>query len=287
MLDAPAALALLAALFFGLGLVLSQRGLAHLPPAAGARLSVPAATALLWMIAPITVDWRAASLAAAALFAAIGLLFPATVTLLTFESNRRMGPGVAGALGNLAPFFAVLGAVLLLGEALRPAQALGLAIILAGAALLSLDRHWAGRAWPLAALALPLAAAAIRGLVQPVTRLGLELWREPVAAALIGYSVSSLVLLTLVRAPPASPGAGSRAGRAWFVAAGLANGAAVLTLYAALARGPVGLVAPLVATYPVATLAIGAVLLRTGRPPPMLLGGVALTVAGVAILIRG
>jgi hypothetical protein len=37
-------------------------------------------------------------LSAAGLFAVIGLLFPAAVTLLNFESNRLMGPNIAGAV---------------------------------------------------------------------------------------------------------------------------------------------------------------------------------------------
>ena len=45
---------------------------------------------------------------------------------------------------------------------------------------------------------------------------------------------------------------------------GLLNGLAVLTMYAALARGPVAVVAPLVACYPLATLAFSRLLLGAG-----------------------
>ena len=56
-------------------------------------------------------------------------------------------------------------------------------------------------------------------------------------------------------------------------------------MYAALARGPVALVAPLVATYPLATLAFGAVALRSTRIGGRVGLGVAITVAGVALLL--
>ena len=67
---------------------------------------------------------------------------------------------------------------------------------------------------------------------------------------------------------------------------GLLNGLAVLLMYAALAHGPVALVAPLVACYPLATLAFSR-LLGTGGVSLTAGLGVAITVAGVALLLRG
>ena len=48
------------------------------------------------------VVWRALPI-----FAAIGLVFPALLTFLTFASNRALGPVATSTLGNLAPLFAV------------------------------------------------------------------------------------------------------------------------------------------------------------------------------------
>jgi hypothetical protein len=59
--------------------------------------------------------------------------------LSNFESNRLMGPNIAGAVGGLA--------------------------------------------------------SAIRGFVQPVVKLGLEHWPNPIAAVVIGYTVSSIVVI--------------------------------------------------------------------------------------------
>src|SRR5579883_765603 len=130
--DLATTLALTAALLFGLALVITQLGLAHLPPRLGAQVSLVTSTALFWLLSPLPVDWHGWSGRAALLFALVGLLFPASVTLLAYESNRRMGPNVAGALGNLTPLFAVLLATVFFGEALRPAQALGIAAIVLG-----------------------------------------------------------------------------------------------------------------------------------------------------------
>jgi hypothetical protein len=74
-------------------------------------------------------------------------------------------------------------------------------------------------------------------------------------------------------------------GHLWFVLIGVLNGLAVLLLYAALANGPVALVAPLVATYPLVTI-VGSMLLH-GRIEggSWLAIGVALTVLGVMLLL--
>lgn len=286
MIDTAVFLALASSLCFGLGLVLTQFGLRHVPPAQGALVSVPSSTALMWLLAPLLLDLHGFALGGAVVFALVGLLFPATVTLLTFEANRRMGPNVAGTLGNLAPLFALLLAAILFGEVPGLAQAVGIAAILLGIAVLTLDRRWLDQSWPWWAALFPLTAAAIRGIIQPVTKLGLGFWPSPFAAVLIGYSVSSLVIAaTVLRRARRAPFRLGFWGAAWFAAVGLANATAVLLLYAALAAGPVTLVSPLVATYPLLTLALTALLLPCAQIVARLALGVALTVAGVAILI--
>src|SRR5262245_33673423 len=122
----PVALALVAALCFGTALVLTQFGLRHTSPRRGALVSIPTSTALLWLLAPALLSWDGARSDAIAIFLAVGLLFPAGVTLLTFMANRRMGPSVTGALGNLTPLIAIGLAVVLVGEALRPRHGVGI-----------------------------------------------------------------------------------------------------------------------------------------------------------------
>ena len=60
----------------------------------------------------------------------------AAVALLNFDSNRLMGPNISGAVSGLAPLFAVLPALILLGEHLRFLQLSGIAAITAGVVLM-------------------------------------------------------------------------------------------------------------------------------------------------------
>lgn len=284
---AVVALALGAAACFGLSLVLTRIGLRYLTALRGACVSLPTTALAFLALAPAFLDTGGFQAGSAALFALAGCLFPASVTLLTFEGNRRVGPAITGALGNLTPLFAVLVALLLLGEVPSLGQLAGIAVILSGVLLIvGAPRAVPDQAFGWA-VALLLAAAVIRGAVQPVVKLGLESWPSPYAATLIGYAMSALIVLAV--------GFGregaviipfGRRGWPWFVPVGLLNGLALLSIYAALARGPVAVVAPLVACYPLATLAFSRLLLGSGGLTLGAGAGVAITVAGVALLLR-
>ena len=257
-----------------------------MPPWLGAAVSVPTSTLLFWCLAPFLVDLTKADLHAIILFICVGLLFPAAVTLLNFESNRLMGPNIAGAMSGLAPVFAVLLALALLGESIHLVQFLGIAAIVAGVMFMYRDRRQNLQHWSPWMLSLPLAAAVIRGAVQPVIKLGLQHWPSPTAAVVIGYSISSAVLIFAAFVhDPKLIRRFDRRGALWFAAVGLCNGLSVLSLYAALGRGPVALVAPLVASYPLVTLLLSFVFLKHEHIGPQIVAALAVLVGGVVLLI--
>jgi len=270
---------------FGAGFVLTQFGLRRMPPWLGVAISIPTSTVLFWCLAPTFVDPGEGSLKAVVLFACVGLVFPGAVALLNFESNRLMGPNIAGALSSLTPVFAVLLAIIILGERIRGPQLLGLAAIVVGIGLmyrvrvnLSARSRWL--------LTLPLAASAIRGVIQPIVKLGFDWWPNPIAAVVVGYTVSSAVLIisALARAGWTIPDIDHR-GAFWFAAVGLCNGLSVLAMYAALEYGPVTVVSPLIAGYPLVTLLLSRAFLEKEEVGPQLIGGVTGAVCGVVLLL--
>lgn len=270
---------------FALALVITQFGLRTIGPLSGAGISVPTTAALFLALSPFTADLSQWHAGGAALFAAAGLVFPAVVTLLTFASNRHIGPSLTGALGNLSPLFAVGIAVILLGETPRAVQLVGVATVCLGVMLLVTDRWRATPETALLVLGLPLLAALLRGLTQPVVKLGLGDWPSPFAAVTIGYSVSAIVVRLALGLTGAHPSRSRGSDRLWFVGVGLCNGAAVLLLYTALARGPVSTVAPLVACHPLITLVLNRMMHPGGPLGAVAATGVALTVAGIAALL--
>lgn len=287
-MSAAILLAFASAAFLGTGVVMTQLGLRTIRPLSGASISVPSFTLLFLALSPLLLQdepfvWRGV-----AIFAAIGLVFPAALTFLTFASNQAQGPVITSTLGNLAPLFAVSLAVVLLHEPLRAPQLTGIVIAVTGAVIITVTRPRDLGHWRSFALLLPLSAAMLRGVVPPVAKLGLEVWPSPLGACLVGYVTSSLVVLAVqrlrtgrfVEAAPTS-------GRLWFAATGICNGLSVLTMYAAVRSGPITLVAPLGAIYPLVTVALSAILLKHIDITARTVSGTALTVAGVALVLAG
>jgi drug/metabolite transporter (DMT)-like permease len=102
--------------------------------------------------------------------------------------------------------------------------------------------------------------------------------------ALSGMLLASALLLTLLVLATPTPLIGSFAGWYLIVATGLGVMAATLLLYAGLARGPIGMVAPIVGAYPAFNLLIGLV---AGIVPSGVQWLAILTVmAGVAVVAR-
>lgn len=281
-------LAFASALFFGAGVVITQFGLRYIHPLSGAALSIPAFTAFFVLASPILlrgddIVWRAIPI-----FAAIGVVYPALLTLLTFASNRALGPVVTSALGNVAPLFSVVLAVLVLNEPLHALQFGGIIIAVMGVALITVTRTGDARDWRTWMLLLPLSAALLRGVMPPFIKIGLEVWPNPVAAGLTGYIFSSLTVLAVERVRSGSfIVKGPLVGRLWFAVNGLVNGVATLLLYAAVGAGRVSVVVPLIATYPLITMGLSALVLTNVRITAKLACGTALAVAGVVLILIG
>lgn len=286
-MSGAAILALGAALCFAVALILTQYGLRTVPSWRSPLYTIGGSMVAAWLAALVFVDWRGFDGRAAAIFAAVGCIFPVVVSILSVRSNEKLGPAVSGAVGNVTPLFAVLGAVLFLGERLALAQVAGLALVVGGVALMALRRGAGGRHWPLWVLVLPLAAALVRGGVQPAIKAGLALWHEPLAAAAIGYTLSTLVIGALVGRRALAAGPANRTGVLWFLSVGMFNGLATFLLYAALGLGSIALVAPLVAVFPLIAVLLSYLFLREERLHAVGLLGILTSVGGVVLLLVG
>src|SRR3954466_7344017 len=146
-MDASIAFALAASALFGAAMVLANVGLRYVDSARGALIAIPATAALYWLLALFLLRPQGWNAAALALFVMVGVIFPAVVTLLAYESNRLAGPTLTGTLASTTPLFAALGAVVFLGEALTPAVAAGTAAVVLGATALTWRPAGRPRAW--------------------------------------------------------------------------------------------------------------------------------------------
>jgi drug/metabolite transporter (DMT)-like permease len=279
------ALAILSSLGFGIALVSSRIGLRTLDARTGAAISIPTATALFVLASPFALDSAGFTLQAALLFAVVGLFFPALVTLLTFRSNEQLGPTITGAVSGTSPLFALLAAGLYLGEKIPAQAALACTMIVAGIAVLTWKQGAVRPGFMGWSLLWPISGAVVRGLAQAAAKAGLLLWPNPFAASLIGYLVSSVTVLGTGQIGRANRPPLTWHGVLWFALTGILNGGAVLLMYGALRIAPVSLVAPIVASYPLTTALLSAVLLREEPLTPRMMVGAAMTVLAIVYLV--
>jgi len=279
------ALAMLSSLCFGIALVSGRVGLRTLDARSGAAISIPTAAVLFLLAAPFAFDSGGFTVRAALLFAVVGLFFPALVTILTFRSNERLGPTITGAVSGTAPLFAILAAGLFLGEKV-PAQAAVVCVaIVAGVALLSWKQGAVRPHFLAWSLLWPISGAVVRGLAQAGAKAGLMLWPSPFAASLIGYSVSSAAVIGASQVGRSKRPRLTRHGVVWFAVTGMLNGGAVILMYGALSIAPVSFVAPVVATYPLITAMVSAVVLREEPLTPRMVAGATITVLAIVYLV--
>lgn len=279
------ALAILSSLCFGVALVAGRLGLRTLDARSGAAVSVPTAALLFVVASPFALDTDGYDVLAVLWFAAVGLFFPAVVTLLTFRSNELLGPTVTSAVSGTAPLFALLAAGLLLGEQVPARAAASAAGVVAGVFLLSWKRSATRTVFLGWALLWPIAGALVRGIAQAGAKAGLLIWANPFAACLIGYLASSATVISAERLRHSRRQALTRNGVAWFAVTGILNGSAVLLMYAALSLAPVWTVAPIVASYPLITALLGAGVLHDEKLTWPAAAGATLTVAAIAYLV--
>ena len=281
----PIFLALLAAFLFGLGAQFQHQGLAHMDSRRGATITI-AASALLYVIAaPVFLDWRHLLHPAVLIFVLIGLFRPAFSGNLALAGMRYLGPTLSTTLTSTAPLFGAAFAVLWLGEALNWATATGTVAIVLAIMVLTGRGGRVVFSWPIWALALPVAAAALRSLGHVLSKVGMESIPDPYFAALVGFVVSAIVVLAMHKARRNAPaidwfGRGAR----WFMGASCCFSLALLSLNYALLRGQVVQVVPVVAASPIVTLLLSVAVFRRERISSRVIIAVGLVVPGVALI---
>lgn len=206
-------------------------------------------------------------------FALAGVLGPAMGRATGMIGVGLLGPSTSVPLqGSLYPLVAIIFAVLFLDEELTMAQATGATVIIVGVWLLSKREPEligadslpvkVGRL-TVPSVLFPFVAGVAFGTADIIRKNAITIAPEPVLGALIG-TVTGFTIW--VCASLALPQIRSRIrlgqGRWWFALSGFLASAAVLSVIAALERGKVSIVTPLVAAQPLPILILSAIFLR-------------------------
>ncbi len=280
-------LAVAAALAFGVAGVFLKRGLQYASPLTAALVSVTFTAGFIWILAATTaplaplLTWRIVP------FLAAGLVAPGLARLVLFMGVHRVGLARTAPLVATAPLFAVVIAILFLGE--RPAGSLlaGAGAIVTGGVLLS-RRGRAEPGWRRRDLLFPLLAALGFAVRDNLSRYGFRDFEHPLLAAAAATLTSLAVMWLFVGLW--RPVAGLRftpTGLGFLALAGLAEGLAYLAMWRALASGDVSVVSPLVNAQSIFAVALAAIFLRDlERVTWGMALAAALIVAGVAAVVR-
>jgi drug/metabolite transporter (DMT)-like permease len=248
-----------AGLFYGAVNITMRRGLARVA-------GVDAGAAVIALLAFVLIG--AAAVASGSDFDAgelwpflvLGIFVPGVSQLLVVHAVQAAGASRAGILFGMAPLFSSLIAVIAFGEPLRLALALGTVLVVAGGIALAWEgeRPVGYRAYG-AALAVTVAAAF--GLRDNVARaVSEDVAADPLAqTTVLMLGASILLLANVLRRPAALPRV--KAAFAPFASSALLTALAQGTLFEALDRARVTVVAPLAGTGVLWTVVFAAIFL--------------------------
>ena len=280
------ALALLSAVFLGAAVVTSKFALRTVDALRGTAIAIPSSMLALLVVFLSTSGMQGVNAEAVVIFAIVGLCYPALVALLRFYAIARIGAAITSSiLATTTPLFALAVVVLWLREPIPGRALLASLGVVSGIFIITHRPRGQASGWSTWWLLVPFSAAAISGISQVATKAGLQLWPNPLAAALVSYMMSTLAILLFLWSKSPMPAPRSWPGISLFVGTGILNGMGVLFLFAALNSGSVALVAPLVASYPLVTLLLGGALLEEEKVTLRKLLGATLAIVSIAYLV--
>ena len=247
--------ALIAAIFFAFAAQTQKKALTFLDDLSGTFVSVATIAVVFWLAAIWYLRWDFWLSKATIFFVTAGLLFPAMGQRFQILSVKHVGPTLTSAFNAFLPVFAVVPAILFLGETLAPLQIFGISALILGLLLAAFGRGISMNNKAFYLLLLPIGAALARAISQPLTKAGYNILTEPLFAMLVMASVSTAVIGVMVL----SSGSARRIislqkGHALFILNGLLIGTGILALQISLIFGSVSLAASLMVTTPVWTL---------------------------------
>lgn len=192
------ALSLATAAIWGFVTQLQRRGLNYVDGRTGALIVVSSFAGLFWLLVPFLIEWHWFTHPATLIFVISGIIVPGLAQQFTMLSIERVGPTVTSVVAAFVPVFAVAPAVVFLGETLSLQAGLGIALMVLGVILAVQAKTQSVGKFSLVLIWLAIAAAASRGLGQPISKAGLNELSEPFFATLVMVT-SSVIFIGLAQ----------------------------------------------------------------------------------------
>lgn len=258
--------AILSAILFALASIIAKYALAHLDDLTGAFISVLTMAVVFWCVAIWNLERDFWYSEAILYFVIAGLFLPALGQRFQILAVKYVGPTLTSAIGAFLPLFAILPAVIYLGETVTLFQSAGIILLVGGMILAAIGRgvSWRKRAFYL--LLLPLCATIVRAIAQPISKVGYNILAEPIFAMTVMATVSSLVVgvMLIVQGSPRRVLTFTR-GHWLFALVGVVTGSGILAIQVSLIAGSVTLTASLSSLAPVFSVLLGVYIFKNER----------------------
>lgn len=281
----PQLLALLTSVCYATALVSARRGLRYSTPATVTCVSVLVQVVTLWSVVVLMGGVPPVSPAAVLLFVFVGVS-QLVVRLFAYGGVSKIGASRSSALQAASPLISAAVAIFLLRETATPAILLGTALIVCGVVLISWKAEEPITTFRWWHLLLPLGAAFLTGINHPIRRYSLTLSDEPIFFSALMGAVSLVAFLGYVSFPSTTKRlVWHRSALGYFLVTGLAETVSITSIITALSIGPVVVIAPIAAMYPLWALLGAAIFLREVERVNVktVLGSVSVVAGAIAI----
>ena len=223
------------------------------------------------------------------LFVCAGVVAAAMGQLSYYRGIDRMGASVCATITNSRPLFAVLLAVVWLGENMTVSGMIGVISIVMGVVFITRSKSGNISGWKRSDIVFPLFAAVAFAAGNVIRKFGFM--EDAAITAIQALAINDFAALVVVGIYGVVIGkgrelaAGNKESYRNFGLSGVCVFLAMLTLYEALIRGPVSVADPILGTGPLFTVIIAAsVLKKVERITKGFVVGTLLIIAGVVLL---
>ena len=253
----PQALALVTSISYAGALICSRLGLKYSTPTTVTLVSILVQNLVLWTAVFFLSGIPPVSWVSVTLFGIVGV-FQLGVRLLAYTGVLKIGASRSSALQSINPLISFTIAIVVLKESATALTLAGTLLVVAGVVLVSwraeqelLSFRW----WH---LLLPVGAAILSGVNHPMRRYALSLSNEPLFfSAFMGFVTLIAFAGYMTISSQESRLVWDRRALWPFVCTGIFETFSIFLIIKALSIGPVVVIAPIAATYPVWSL-IGA-----------------------------
>lgn len=217
------------------------------------------------------------------LFVITGAITPGIAYLLRYMSIDRVGVSIASPVISTTPFFALIGAMMFLGESLTLAVFAATVSLVLGVILLSWERRKIGR-WR--DMVYPISTAVLYGAAAITRKMGMNMANVPILAASIGAAASMFLYMPYLALSRNKLSLNRKNGLTFLLFGALFGTVARIFIFYSYSLGEVIRVEPLMNSTPAFTLAFASVALKKEEHITLkIVSGASLVILGVLLIV--